>query len=97
MATCGKTGQEGVMVVDRRGMHRAHKVAPTLARWAGQVRLPFLPAHRGHHLKPLAGCWRVLKSPGGAGRSWSTVRSFYQRTRPVLMAHQLKPISTFHW
>lgn len=85
------------MVVDRSGIHRAHKLAPTLERWAGRLRLHFLPAHSGHHLHPIAGFWRVLKSTVGAGRSFRTLRFFYQRTRQVLMAHQSKPIYTFHW
>jgi transposase len=97
MATFSNTGKEVVLVVDRSGIHRAHKVAPTLARWAGQLRLHFLPAHSGHHLNPIEGFWRVLKSTVGAGRSFSTLRSLYQRTRHVLMAHQLKPIYQFHW
>jgi len=97
MATFGPTGKEVVMVVDRSGIHRAHKVAPPLARWAGRLRLHFLPAHSGHHLNPIEGFWRVLKGMVGAGRSFNTLRSLYQRTRQVLMAHQLKPIYAFHW
>jgi transposase len=97
MATFGKTGKEVVLVVDRSGIHRAHHLTPTLERWAGRLRFHFLPAHSGHHLNPIEGFWRVLKSTVGAGRSLSTLRSLYQRTRQVLMAHQRKPISTFHW
>jgi transposase len=97
MATFSHTGKEVVLVVDRSGIHRAHKLTPTLERWAGRVRLHFLPAHSGHHLNPIEGFWRVLKSTVGAGRSFATLRSLYQRTRHVLMAHQQKPIYQFHW
>jgi DDE superfamily endonuclease len=97
MATFGTRGQEVVMVVDRSGMHRAHTLAPTLARWAGRLHFHFLPAHSGHHLNPMEGFWRVLKSTVGAGRAFSTLRALYQRTRHVLMAHQLKPIYEFRW
>jgi hypothetical protein len=97
MATLGKTGKEVVMVVARSGIHRAHKVMPTLERWAGRLRLHCLPAHSGHHLHPIEGFWRVLKTTVGAGRSFGTLQTLYQRTRQVLMAHQAKPISKFHW
>ena len=39
MAIFGKTGKEVVMVVDRSGIHRAKKLASTLAHWHGQLRL----------------------------------------------------------
>ena len=39
------------MVVDRSGMHRAHKLDSTLAHYPGKWRLHFLPAHCGHHLQ----------------------------------------------
>jgi transposase len=97
MATFGTTGKEVVLVVDRSGRHRAHKLTPTLERWAGRLRFHFLPAHSGHHLNPIEGFWRVLKTTVGAGRSFSTLRALYQRTRQVLGAHHVKPIYTFHW
>lgn len=97
MATFGPTGKEVVLVVERRGIHRAHKLTPTLERWAGRLRLHFLPAHSGHHLNPIEGFWRVLKTTVGAGRSFGTLRALYQRTRQVLMAHQQHPIYQFRW
>lgn len=75
MATFGPTGKAVVLLVDRRGIHRAHKVAPTLTRGAGRLRLHGLPAHSGHHLKPIEGFWRVLKRTVGAGRSFGTLRA----------------------
>jgi DDE superfamily endonuclease len=97
MATFGKTGQEVVMVVDRSGIHRAHKLAPTLAHWHGRFRFHMLPAHCGHHLNPIEGFWRVMKDTTGAGRCFADLHLLYQRTRQVLMAHQERPIYEFHW
>lgn len=74
MATCGKTGKEVVVVVERSGLHRARNLTPTLERWAGRLRFHFLPAHSGHHLNPIAGFWRVLQTTVGAGRSFGTLR-----------------------
>src|SRR5215510_6754156 len=45
MALFGRTGKEVVMVADRRGIHRAKKLALTLAHWHEQFRLYVLPAH----------------------------------------------------
>jgi hypothetical protein len=39
MATFSKTAKEVVMVADRSGIHRAHKLASTLAHWHEQFRL----------------------------------------------------------
>jgi transposase len=61
MALFGSTGQKVVMVVDRSGIHRAHKLASTLAHWHEQFQLHFLPARCGHHLNPIEGFWRVMK------------------------------------
>src|SRR5258706_16005360 len=61
MATFSKTGKEVVMVVDRRGIHRAHKLDATLEHYHTKFRFHFLPAHCGHHLNPLEGFWRVMK------------------------------------
>jgi len=97
MAPCGPTGQAVVLVVDRRGIPRAHKGAPTLTRWAGRRRLHCLPAPSGPQRNPLEGFWRVLKRTVGAGRSFGTLRALEQRTRQVLTAHPSTPISTFHW
>jgi transposase len=96
MALFGHTGKEVVMVADRRGIHRAHKLASTLAHWHEQCRLYLLPARCGHHLNPIEGFWRVLKDRIGAGRCFPDLPQLYQRTRRVLMAHQERPISTFH-
>src|SRR2546429_9176363 len=60
MALFGHTGKEVVMVADRSGIHRAKKLASTLAHWHEQCRLHVLPAHGGHHLNPIEGFWRVL-------------------------------------
>ena len=53
MAIFGHTGKEVVMVADRSGIHRAKKLASTLAHWHEQFRLYLLPAHCGHHLNPI--------------------------------------------
>jgi len=97
MATFRKTGKEGVMVVDRSGIHRAHKLDATLEHYHGKFRFHFLPAHCGHHLNPIEGFWRVMKDTIGAGRCFPNLPQLYQRTRQVLMAHQERPIYEFHW
>jgi transposase len=97
MALFGHTGQEVVMVADRRGIHRAKKLASTLAHWHEQFRWPVLPAHCGHHLNPLEGCWRVMKDRMGAGRCFPDLQQLYQRTRRVLMEQHERPIFEFHW
>lgn len=91
------TGKEVVMVVDRSGIHRAHRLDATLAHYQGKFRFHFLPAHCGHHLNPIEGFWRVMKDAIGAGRCFATLSLLYQRTRQVLMAHQERPIYAFHW
>jgi transposase len=93
----GKTDKEVIMVVDRSGIHRAKKLASTLAHYAGQFQLHLLPAHCGHHLNPIEGFWRVMKATIGAGRCFSDLQQLYWRTRQVLMAHQERPIYEFHW
>src|SRR5215470_15176248 len=50
MATFSKTGKEVVMVGDRSGIHRAHKLDATLEHYHSKLRFHFLPAHCGHHL-----------------------------------------------
>ena len=97
MATFRKTGKEGVMVVDRSGIHRAHKLDATLEHYHGKFRFHCLPAHCGHHLNPVEGFWRVRKDTIGAGRCFPNLPQLYQRTRQVLMAHQERPIYAFHW
>jgi transposase len=97
MATFRTTEKEVVMVVDRSGIHRAHKLDSTLEHWHGQFRFHMLPAHCGHHLNPIEGFWRVMKDRIGAGRCFPDLHQLYQRTRRVLMAHQERPIYTFHW
>jgi len=93
----GTTGNEVMMVVDRSGIHRAKKLASTLAQYAGQLPFHLLPAHCGHHLPPIEGFWRVMKAAIGAGRGFSALQQLYWRTRQVLMAHQERPIYAFHW
>jgi DDE superfamily endonuclease len=97
LALCGHTGKEVVMVADRSGIHRAKKLASTLAHWQKQFRLHLLPAHCGHHLNPMEGFWRVMKDIIGAGRCFPDLHQLYHRTRCVLMAHQERPIYEFHW
>ena len=97
MATFSKTGKEVVMVVDRSGIHRAHKLDATLDHYHEKFRFHFLPAHCGHHLNPIEGFWRVMKDCIGAGRCFANLHLLYQRTRQVLMAHQERPIYAFHW
>jgi hypothetical protein len=97
MARWGHTGKEVVMGADRSGIHRAHKLASTLTHGHEQFRVSLLPAHCGPHLKPMEGCWRVLKDRSGAGRCLPDLPQLYQRTRRVLMDHQARPIYEFHW
>lgn len=97
MARFGHTGKEVVMGADRSGIHRAHRLASTLAHGHERFRLYVLPARCGHHLHPIEGCWRVLKDRIGAGRCFPDLHQLYQRTRRVLMAHQERPIYEFHW
>jgi hypothetical protein len=97
MATFRKTGKQVVMVVDRSGIHRAHKLDATFDHYDGKLRFHFLPAHCGHHLNPIEGFWRVMKDAIGAGRCFADLHLLYQRTRQVLMTHQERPIYEFHW
>jgi hypothetical protein len=97
MATFSKTGKDVVMVVDRSGIHRAHKLDATLDHYHGTFRFHCLPAHCGHHLNPIEGFWRVMKDTIGAGRCFADLHLLSQRTRQVLMAHQERPIYAFHW
>jgi transposase len=97
MALFRHTGKEVVMVVDRSGIHRAHKLDSTFDHYHGKFRFHFLPAHCGHHLNPIEGFWRVMKDAIGAGRCFADLQRLYQRTRQVLMRHQERPIYAFHW
>ena len=97
MAPFRTTGKEVVMVVDRSGIHRAHKLDATLAHYHEKFRFHFLPAHCGPHLNPIEGFWRVMKDVIGAGRCFPDLHQLYRRTRQVLMAHQERPIYEFHW
>jgi transposase len=97
MAVFRKTGKAVVMVVDRSGIHRAHKLDATFDHYQGTFRCHFFPPHCGHHLNPLEGFWRVLKTAMSAGRCFSERSQLYQRTRQVLMAHQERPSYEFHW
>jgi hypothetical protein len=71
MATFSKIDKEVVMVVDRSGIHRAHKLDATLDHYRDKFRFHFLPARCGHHLNPIEGFWRVMKDAIGAGRCFS--------------------------
>ena len=51
MAAFRTTGKAVVMVVDRSGIHRAHKLDATLDHYHDKFRFHFLPAHCGHHLR----------------------------------------------
>jgi hypothetical protein len=93
MATLSTTGTEVVMVVDRSGIHRAHKLDATLDHYHDTFRCHCFPAHGGHHLNPIEGFWRVMKDTIGAGRCFPDLLQLYQRTRRVLMAHQERLIS----
>src|SRR5262249_37843475 len=97
MHVFGKTGKEVVMVVDRIGVHGAHKRDTSRDHYHGRLRLHMLPAHCGHHLNPIEGFWRLMKDTLGAGRCFADLHLLYQRTRHVLMAHQERPIYEFHW
>ena len=96
MHVFGPSGKEVVMVADRSGIHRAHKLDATLEHYRGKFRLQLLPAHSGHHLNPIEGFWRAMKDALGAGRCLSDLHELYQRTRQVLRAHQEQPIYEFH-
>jgi DDE superfamily endonuclease len=97
MGIFGKTGKEVVMVVGRSGIHRAGKLASTLAHYDGQLQFHLLPSHCGHHLNPIEGFWRVMPDAIGAGRCCPDLSQLYKRTRQVLMAHQERPIYEFGW
>ena len=97
MHTFGATQKKVVMVVDRSGIHRARKLAPTLEHDKDKFELHFLPAHSGHHLNPIEGFWRRMKEVIGAGRGFEDLPQLYRRARQVLMAHQERPIYEFSW
>ena len=92
MAAFRTTGKEVVMVVDRSGIHRAHKLDATLAHYHDKCRFHCLPAYCGHHLNPMDGFWRVMQDTIGAGRCLPDLHQLYQRTRHVRMAHHERPI-----
>ena len=92
MATFSKTGKEVVMVTNRSGIHRAHKLDATLEHYHNKFHFHFLPAHCGHHLNPMDGFWRVMKDAIGAGRCLGDLQQLYWRTRQVLIAHQERPL-----
>jgi hypothetical protein len=97
MAIFGPTGKEVVMVADRSGIHRAHKLDSTLEHYHGKFQLHVLPAHCGHHLNPIEGFWRAMKDAIGAGRCLRDLHQLYKRTRQVLTAHQERPIYACSW
>jgi transposase len=97
MAVFSTTDTEVVLVVDRRGIHRAHKLDATLDHDHEQFRFHCFPAPCGHHLNPIEGFWRVMKDTIGAGRCFPDLLQLSQRTRHVLRAHQERPIYAFHW
>jgi hypothetical protein len=59
MAIVGKTAAEGVMVVDRRGLHRAQKPASTLPPWHQQW--------QWHFLSPVVATTSIPSKVFGAG------------------------------
>jgi hypothetical protein len=81
LATFRKTGKEGVLVVARSGMQRAHKLDATLDHSQGTCRCHCLPAHGGHHLNRIEGFWRGMKDTIGAGRCFADLHRLYHRTR----------------
>src|SRR4029450_2654617 len=87
MATFRKTGTDVVLVVDRSGIHRAHKLDTTFDHDDGKLRLHFLPAHCGHHRNPIEGFWRVMKDVIGAGRCFPDLHQLYHLTPQGLTAH----------
>ena len=96
-AVFSTTGQEVVMVVDRSGIHRAHKLDATLEHSHDTFRFHVFPAHCGHHRNPIEGFWRVRKDTIGAGRCFGDLPPLSRRTRQVRMAPQERPIYEFHW
>lgn len=97
LAPCSTTGTAVVMVVERSGIHRAHKLDATLEHYHDKCRFHGFPAHGGHHLNPIEGVWRVRKDTIGAGRCVPDLHQLSRRTRQVLMAHHERPIYAFHW
>jgi len=85
------------MVVERRGIHRVPKLDATRDHAHGTCRCHGFPAPGGPHLTPLDGCGRVMQDALGAGRGLPELPQLSQRTRPVFMAHQARPIDAFHW
>ncbi len=78
MATFSKTGKDVVLVVDRSGIHRAHKLDTTLDHYQGKLRLHLLPAHCGHHLNPIEVCQtQPIKM------TWCPLKLFRQTTRSL--------------
>jgi hypothetical protein len=78
MAVCSKTGQAVVLVVDRSGSHRAHKLDTTLDHYDGQWRFHFFPAPGGPHLNPMEVCQtQPIKM------TWCPLRLFRQTTRSL--------------
>jgi len=85
------------MVVERRGIHRAHTLASTLPHWPARWRLPCWPARCGHPRHPLEGFGRVWQDKLGAGRGFPDLQQRYWRVRRVLLAHQEQPIYACRW
>jgi hypothetical protein len=97
LAVFSTTDHEVVMVVERSGSHRAHKLDATLDHYHEPLRFHGFPAPCGPHLHPLEGCGRVMQDTIGAGRCFPALLQLSQRTRHVLRAHQERPIYEFHW
>jgi hypothetical protein len=95
MATFSKTGKEVVMVVDRSGVHRAHKLDATFEHYHGTLRFHFLPAHCGHHLNPIDGFWRVLKGAIGQDAALATWCSFTNAPAKYLWPIKSVPFMRF--
>jgi hypothetical protein len=97
MAIFRATEKEVVMVVDQRGLQRAHKLDATRDHYPGTVRFHCLPVRCGHHLHPIEGFWHAVKDAIGAGRCVSDLQRLYKHTRHVRLAHQERPIYAFCW
>ena len=97
LATCRNTGTAVVLVVERRGRHRAPKLDAPLAPDHHTLRCPVCPAHGGPHRNPLEGLWRVRKDALGAGRCVGDLQQLSWRTRQGLRAQQERPLAACHW
>jgi hypothetical protein len=78
MSIFGPSGKKVVMVTDRSGIHRAHKLTSTLTHYQDRFELHLLPARSGHHLNPIEACQtQPIKM------TWCPLRLFLQMTRSL--------------